>query len=312
MFAVTMMMRNARIVAAVLPLLVGACGGAQGFNSGYPSGEKEPWTSPDKLTINANGEASGEGTIAFPQDKRAKWYSVELPVQGDLQAKLTFDAQNTGADVGFEILDSGFNVVAAPQSDDDIGQAKKVRTVKDARAGRTYIHIYALGRADILEYKLRLKYDPKAGAPPPPPQPQVENPGVVFPATVPNLPPLAAIPGAPPPKKGEPVVVKPPEPTPTPQVPTPPTPPPIEGKVGEITEFGTSGSGVRIVINKGAEAGVEEGWEGNVLEAASGNKKLLPKGSFKVKKVKDDESEGIVNLTLDDIQRNRKVVLKKP
>ena len=77
---------------------------------------------------------------------------------------------------------------------------------------------------------------------------------------------------------------------------------------GTIIEFSKSGSGVKITINKGGDAGVEEGWTGYVMNNAT--KRSLPKGSFKIKSVKSDESEGVTGLTLDQVQANRTVWLK--
>jgi hypothetical protein len=299
-----------RACAASLPaLLLVACGGGPPVHSGYPEGQDEPWSAPKKLTLNDNLEASQDGQISFPKRERANWYVVELPAPGTLTVRVNMEPLNTGADMGVEVLDAGFNINAAGENDDDIGQEKKLRVVKEARGGRSYIHIYALGRGDTLDYKLRVKYEPKPGltkrdiVPQNPADPRVE-----FPWTIPNPPPLASIKSDDTPKNRPPREEKPDD--------DPPPPPPVVKDVtdepdivrADIIEFSRSGSGVKILINKGSNVGVEEGWTGYIVDNTT--KKSMPKSSFKIRAVRTDEAEGVTNVTFDDVQRNRKVVLK--
>jgi hypothetical protein len=306
MFAVTTMTRHTTIA-----LFLAACGGAAPVHNGYPAGDKDPWASPAHVQLKENGEGAAEGNISFPKRQRAKWYVVDLPAPGSLQAKLSMDPTTTGADVGIEILDAGFNVAAEAQNDDDIGQEKKTRFVKDARTGKSYIHIFAINRGDELAYKLRVKYIPSAV---PHQKEVVRSDGDAknaFPWTIPNLPPLPAVPAGDEKHAGNRTPVKPPPVTEKPEVKPDEPPDPAEGAPvhAEITEFGSAaGGGVRIIINKGSGAGVEEGWTGYVIDNKT--KRSVPKGSFKIKKVGDDESEATVNLPLDVLQANRKVSLK--
>lgn len=308
MFAVTMTSSKKTILAGSLSSLVlVACGGAGKMHTGYPEGDKEPWTSPQKLKLNDNGEASAEGNVSFPKRARAKWYVIELPAPGAINAKLKMDALTTGADVGFEVLDSGFNINVPGIDDNDIGQDEKYRIYKEARSGRTYFHVYTLGRTDEADYKIRVRYEPKITARSA--EVKLEQPAdnrSTFPWTVPNLPPLPAVPPQDDaPRKGRAPRAESPEPEAVVEA------DPAEGaKVrGHIIEFSKSGSQVKILVNKGSDAGVEQGWTGYVVDKKG---KSLPKGAFKIKKTKNDESEGTVSLTLDEIQANRTVVLKPP
>jgi hypothetical protein len=283
-----------------------ACGGAK-THTGYPEGQNEPWTDATKMTLTANGEATAEGNVNFPKRQRARWYVLELPAGGSLRAKLRMDPLTTGADLGFEVLDSGFNVVAKALDDNDIGQDEKLRSVKSLRAGRVYFHVFTLQATDVADYRIRVTYDPDASAGP---VAQTEeapsDPRAVFPWTVPNLPPLPAVPDRDDaPRKG-----RAPRPEPT-EEPVVVEADPAEGaKVrANIIEFGKAGPRVRILVNKGSEAGVEVGWMGYVVDKQG---KSIPKGAFKVSKTRTDESEGFVNLTLDQVQANRTVVLKQP
>ena len=107
-----------------------------------------PWTKASSLRLNDNLEAMAEGELSFPKGRRGRWYAVDLPAPGKITARVSTETTVKGADVGMEILDAGFNVNAEGQNDDDIGQAKKSREYKDARQGKSYVHIYTLGSAD--------------------------------------------------------------------------------------------------------------------------------------------------------------------
>ncbi len=301
-------MTTTRLVLGSIPFLLIACGGAAPSGTGYPEGESAPWDKASKLRLSDNGEASADGTLSFPERQRAKWYVVELPSPGTLTARLSLENRAPGTDVAMEILDAGYNVNVPGESDDDVGQAKKVRAYKDARAGKSYIHIYTLGRSDKAEYTLRLRFDPK-------PQTAAvarEEPAATdkssFPWTVPNLPALAQINPSDDTQlgKGRRVATPKPEVKPKPEEPPPETGPMVRAR---ITEFSETGSGIKIVINKGSSANIEQGWEGYVV---SGNKPL-PKSSLKVQAVRDNESDALVRgVTLDDIQKNPNVVVKPP
>jgi hypothetical protein len=310
----TMTMRQWGIFAGSFSLFLTACGGSQAVHSGYPEGESDPWSSATKLTLKDNMEASAEGQVAFPRRERAKWYVLELPAPGAVSAKLTMEPLATGTDVGFEILDEGFNVRAEAQHDDDIGQEKKERKVADARAGRMYFHIFTIGRNDIADYKLRVRYEPKQTGSRTVVQKDPSDPRSTFPWTIPNTPPLAAVPPSDDTPRGRrPVAVKE-DPEEEKEKPVKSDDPALDISTptvrGQIIEFSQSGGGVKITINKGADAGVDEGWTGYVMDNAS--KKSFPKGSFKIKKVSNDESEAVTNVTLDIVQHNRTVYLKPP
>jgi hypothetical protein len=310
MFAVNMSSTITSFVCGSLFALGLGCGGAQS-HTGYPAGEKEPWASPAKLKLNENFEAWTDSSVSYPSRERARWYAIDLPHPGSLHAKVRMDRQSTGADVGFEILDAGYNVIAGPIDDNDIGREEKERKVKEARAGRVYFHVYTLGDTDAADFRLSIRFDPilsdqpvaiADGEP-------TADPRGSFPWTVPNL---AAIPGVPAkddaPRRGR-------APRPEPEEEDEPAPvaeadPADNAKVrASIIEFGKKGSRVRILVNKGSAAGVAEGWRGYVVGK---NGKSVPKGAFKISKTKSDESEGFVGLTLDQVQANRTVVLKPP
>lgn len=297
------MIRPTDLLAGVFALALLACGGAP-VHSGYPAGETDPWASPTKMTLKDTGDASVEGAVNFAKRQRAKWYVVELPAPGVLNAKVKMDPRSTGADVGFEVLDAGYNIVVEAMNDNDIGEDEKIRNVKEARAGRYYFHVFALQRTDVADFKLRIRYDPAEPIAKVVVSRDPVDPKSTFPWTVPNLPAVPQVPPADdtPGNRRAKVVTEIEKPAVTESD-------PMDGATvtARITEMG--GTPVRIVINKGSLAGVAEGWLGSVVDK---NGKSLKKGTFKVKKVKNDECEGVVGLTLDEVQANPRVKLKAP
>ncbi len=286
------------IATLSIATILSACGGGAGsaVKTGYAEGETTPWEHPSKLSLNDTLEASAEGELSFPKDKRARWYVVDLPAPGKITARLSLEPQAKGSDVGMEILDAGFNVNVEGQNDDDLGQMKKAREYKDARQGKSYIHLYTLGRNDAVAYTLRIHFDPKPQAAREAPVEVASADHTTFPWTVPNLPAL-------PPVRGGGGGGKP--------EPPPPPPDPNAGfnlVRATIVEFSDTGNGVRIIMNKGTNASLDAGIDGDVTAGG----KPLQSGHFKIKSCHADECEAVVRATMDQIQANRNVVLKIP
>src|SRR5262249_24066464 len=96
--------------------------------------------------------------------------------------------------------------------------------------------------------------------------------------------------------------------------PSPPPPPPDPNagfnviKV-TIVEFSNTGTGIRLIINKGQNHGLDAGQEGDVLSGG----RPLKTGHFKLRSCKSDDCEAIApSATMDQIQANRQVVVKVP
>jgi hypothetical protein len=279
-----------------LALVGAACGPTVPKHTGYPEGKTSPWTAAKEITLDERMEGEAKGSLNYAERQRARWYVVDLPYDGGLSAVVTFDADNPEADVGVEILDSGFNLRVEGTNDDDEGRPKKVRQVKDLYKGKVYLHVYTLGKKDSLDFKIRLQHSPIVR----------EIPTHAFPHTVPNTPMLAAVPAV--------------DDTPRRTGGRPPPPPkPVDPKpVVEDTEVGSvrarvleyieSGDKVKLTINKGSDNGVEKGWTGYVVDSAT--KRRLPGSDFVVGVVKPQECEGTAKISLTQAQANRSVVLK--
>lgn len=297
MLAVKMKTIATLSIATILSAASAGCGGggAAAVKTGYAEGETTPWEKPSKLGLNDSLEASAEGELAFAKDKRARWYVVELPAPGKITARVSVEPQAKGSDIGMEILDAGFNVNAEGINDDDVGQMKKAREYKDARQGKSYIHLFTVGRNDAVGYTLRIHFDPKPQAAREAPVEVASADHTSFPWTVPNLPALPPVRGG---GGGKPE----------------PPPPPPDPNAGfnliraTIVEFSDTGQGIRIIMNKGTNASLDAGVEGDVM----GGGKPLQSGHFKIKSCHADECEAVVRATMDQIQANRNVVLKIP
>jgi hypothetical protein len=277
-----------------------ACGGSSvPAHSGYPLDKgKEPWASAKRVSLDDNFEGKADGSVSFPRRERARWFLIKLPIEGALEAKLTLEPVTKGADVGFEILDAGFNIVAK-DNEEEQGQLKKERKVVNVARGDTYLHVFTLGRPDEADFKIRVRFVPSG---------QPDNP-TAFPGNVPNAPELAAVPT----KDDTPTRTKPrAETKPEPKPQTAPKPTDEKGTViATISQFGEAGNGlIHITINKGTAANVDRDWEGYVIQTASGKK--LPGSDFVIKKADSTESDAFVKASMDDIQRNRRVAIKPP
>ncbi len=259
-------------------------------HTGYPATEKAPWAKPKRIILNERNEGMVEGKLDYAKRDRAVWYLVNLDGAGELKVTTELDKNPATSDVEIEILDAGFNVLAGGQGEDaeDAGEDKKVRTVK-VGPGKTYVHAYTLGKTDVVGYEIKVAFKTEGGS------------GGA--ATIPNPPPLAAVPA---------IDDAPRRKVTAPRQPSPPkaTAPATGGVRGRIVEYSEEGGGVRIVIDKGQDQGVEQGWRGYIVSKTT--KQKLSGSDFSVKTVRSSEAEAVVHKSVTEVQSNRSVVLSKP
>ena len=327
-------MNSTRLALSLL--LLGACGPKAPTHSGYPTGLKEPWTKAKIIALDDSNKAKEDGTLSYPERTRARWYVIELPTDGILDVKLTVDPQTQfTSGLGFEILDSGYNIVAGKRDDEEDGggaadddSLKKVLIVKDARAGDSYIHLYTLGKTDAADYSLKINFTPAAAA----------IPVNTFPNNVPMPGEIAAVPAADdaPPKHGKSSgggssggssggsktsggssggSKTPGGTTPGGTTPGGTTDAngakslPKGGVIAMIVEYSDSGGGTRVVIDRGKADGVTDGAFGYVFDKS---KKKIAGSDFSVKSIREHECEGVVPLPTDVVKTARTVLLKPP
>ena len=94
-----------------------ACGGPQiPTHNGYKAKEAKPWKKPKVLKLDDKKEAKVEGDVSYPDMRRARWFEVNLPANGELSIALEItppgDAVNEEFDLGMEVLDPSFRVIS--------------------------------------------------------------------------------------------------------------------------------------------------------------------------------------------------------
>jgi hypothetical protein len=182
------------VLAPVAPVAVvvavAACGGPKvPMHSGYKSETAKPWKKPKALVFDEKSEAKADGDLSYKDYRRARWYSVDLPANGELTVKVDItppgDAVNDEFDLALEVLDPGFRVISKSDSEEqDAGELAKSKTLLDLRAGTYLIHLYLQGRMDSAEYNLRVAFKRTAPA----------EQKTSFPSEVEFVPPLALVP----------------------------------------------------------------------------------------------------------------------
>jgi hypothetical protein len=292
-------------------LALGAgCGPKVPQHNGYKT--KSPWKKAKPITLTDNA-GKAKGTLDYAAYKRARWYTVTLPEDGDLNLSLSFSPTDDAgaATVAMEVLDSGYHVISededaplvAPDEpgddgddadaegdddededdDEDSGSEESESTQKtralDALApGTYYIHLFLTKRLDAADYELQLAYTPM------PVEPKTN-----FPKNVAWVPPLATVPVADdapdmtPPEPPKPPPCKPknskkckkaPKPPKPPKPPQIPTTPTTMVSADVVAAEAGSGGGSDITINAGTDDGLSVGRKGSLKGVKNGNFQL--------------------------------------
>jgi hypothetical protein len=173
-----------------LSVVLMACGGPQiPTHNGYKPKEAKPWKKPKPLKFDAKMEAKADGDVSYPDMRRARWYQVELPANGQLSLALEVtppgDAVNDDFDLGMEVFDPSSRVVSkADLEDEDAHELNKKRTLVDLPAGKYLIHLYLQGRMDTADFVLHASFKSTVAA-------EAKS---NFPVDVPFVPTLAMVP----------------------------------------------------------------------------------------------------------------------
>jgi hypothetical protein len=176
--------------SVVLMAVLAACGGPQiPTHNGYKPKEAKPWKKPKTLKLDDKLEAKANGDVSYPEMRRARWYQVDLPSNGQLTVSLDVtppgDAVNDDFDLAVEVLDSSLRVIGKSDlEDEDAHELTKKRTLVDLPPGKYLVHVYLQGRMDSADFVLRAAFRPTAAA-------EVKS---NFPAEVAFVPPLALVP----------------------------------------------------------------------------------------------------------------------
>jgi hypothetical protein len=309
------MARALLLAAVVVPTLV-ACGSSPyPLHDGYKKNNRSPWKKPTEIKLDDQGGAKADGDLDYKDYRRAKWYVVNLPHDGDLEVDLDVTPPSDDKfDLAIELLDgTNFNVLAkGDKDDDDANETKKTKTLTALKPGAYLIHLYLEGRLDTCEYEVSLKY--KAAQ-----QTAAIDPNDDFPAEVQFPPAFPVVP-----LQDDTPVQKDPgggghgggghgggghgggghggggTPTPDPKTTQPVTTggAPVSGR---IINVGVNGTDTIITINIGTASNLKDGSHGSVDGVAN--------GSFETYGCGEHSCRGKVKATVDQVQASGKVTV---
>jgi hypothetical protein len=204
------------------------------------------------------------------------------------------EGTNEDFDLGFEVLDPGFRVIARSdlQEGDDVGEIQKSKNLLDLEPGRYLVHLYLQGRMDSADYVLRAVFKPMS---------TVGKSD--FPAQVAFPDPLPMVPL----QDDTPKTYKPPAPTVVvvkrkkPDRPKEAAPPPATTMNARIIGMQVVGGGTQITIARGTSGGAAVGMKGKIVG--------VPTGSFSLAACNERTCTATVSATPDQIKGSGNVVL---
>jgi hypothetical protein len=281
--------------------VLGACGGPQvPTHNGYKPKDTSPWKKAKALKFDDKGEAKAEGDVSYPDMRRARWYELTLPSNGQLAIALEVtppgDAVNDDFDLGLEVLDPHHRVISKSElEDEDAHELTKKKTLVELAPGKYLIHLFLQGRMDTAEFVLRATFKATAAA----------EAKTNFPADVPFVPTLPMVPiqdDTPP--RARPIVTTTthghPHRTPPPVTPPPPTSAPLRARVIGMVVVGR---GTQIVVSRGTTTGASNGMKVSLAGVS---------GTATTENCKDQTCSATVSATPDQIRAANSMVTLTP
>jgi len=289
------MSRSLLLAALVAPLLV-ACGGAKyPLHNGYRKSNSSPWEHPKVVQLDARLEGKTEGSLDYGGYKRAAWYAVRLPGDGDLTVNLeVYPPGDDKFDLAYEVLNPSYQVISkSDKTSQDAFDVKKSKSLIELKHGTYLVHVYLENRLDQCDFDLSVKFTPRKLA--------GED---TFPRDVAFVPDLPIVPIQ--------------DDTPVTKTnhhhggghhggghrPPPPPPPPAGGTPvsGIIINVQVAGSATQIIFNKGLADGLHDGAKGQVTG--------IKNGAFETFGCSQRSCKGRVKATIDEVNRSGKVVVQ--
>jgi hypothetical protein len=268
-------------------LLVAGCGASIPDHSGYKSDKVKPWKKPKLVTLDAKLEAKIEGSVDYPDRRRARWYALDLPSSGELTLELEISpaTESEDFDLSMEVIDARSRVLAkADLEEEDAHELVKTRTLYELPAGRYLIHLYLQRRIDAADFDLKLSFRQVA-----------LQSSSDFAARVSFPPRLAVVPlrddGPGRPER---------KPRPRSDEPKPDADQLITAKIINVV---VSAGGTQITIGRGTDAGLAEGMAGRVQG--------IKQGSFVLSSCGTRSCKATVKATSDEVSRAGKVVVTR-
>lgn len=296
------------LVLALLGALALAAGCARNVPQHESSGKDYVAKGAKKIQLE-EGEGRSRDIVTYPGGDRVDWKVVELPKdgKGTLYIKLHWQPPRPGLDLAFEVFDQYYTRVERVRPSPGTGDRSKQVKIKNA-SGKYYIQVYAPRRTDAGKYILSVRFKERAAGPStdellgliddPPPLPAVIEPKEKTPEEIAaeeaekqriaeeNR--IAAE------KRAQDDAV-------TAELNRP--------VYARITRTQRSTGGVIITISAGQVRGVDKGWTGVVLAGES--KSSLPGGEFTIIRVTKQEAIAKVQLSIDQVEANPRVELRR-
>ena len=290
------------IVLVPVALVAAACGGPKvPMHSGYKSEKAKPWTKAKPLVLDEKLEAKSDGELVYRDFRRARWYAIDLPANGELAVKLDItppgESVNEEFDLAMEVLDPGFRVISKSDLEEaDAGELAKSKTLVDLAPGRYLLHLYLQGRMDTAEYSLRVAFKRTAPA-------EVKT---SFPSEVEFVKPLALVPpkdDTPASYKPQPAIVKTTVRRPTP----PPKKEPDKPKGEVITARITA---IMVVDNNKTQITIGRGTSNKAADGMKVQVKGI--GTFEVVGCNETRCKALIPATPDQIRTGGETVVLTP
>jgi hypothetical protein len=282
-----------------LSIVLMACGGPQvPTHNGYKPKEAKPWKKPKVLKFDEKNEAKADGDLSYPDMRRARWYQVELPSNGQLSLALEItppgDAVNDDFDLAMEVLDPSFRVVSkADLEDEDAHELNKKKTLVELAPGKYLIHLYLQGRMDSADFVLRAAFKSTAAA----------EAKTNFPAEVPFVPALAMVPiQDDTPRNYKPQTTAIAKVSRKPREAAPP-PPPVATVNARIIGVQVVAGGTLITVGRGKASGASDGMHGKIAGISS---------NFTIGNCNDRTCTATVQATPDQIKNSNGTVTLSP
>ncbi|HSS02402.1 MAG TPA: hypothetical protein VLM79_35325 [Kofleriaceae bacterium] len=293
------------IVSFSIPLSVllgaglAACGGPQvPTHNGYKAKETKPWNKPKALKLDEKKEGKVEGDLSYPDMRRARWFEINLPSNGQLSLALEItppgDAVNDEFDLGMEVFDPSLRVISKSElEDEDAHELAKKKTLVELAPGKYLIHLFLQGRMDSADFVLRAQFKPTQAA-------EVKT---NFPSEVPFPPALAMVPlQDDTPRNYRPqtqavvkVIKKPKE--------APPPPPPAAAVSARIIGVQVVAGGTLITVGRGKSSGASDGMKAKINGIS---------GAFTIGNCNDRTCTATVAATPDQIKNSNGTVTLSP
>ncbi|HEU4731978.1 MAG TPA: hypothetical protein VFT22_28980 [Kofleriaceae bacterium] len=278
-----------------------ACGGPEiPTHNGYRPKDAKPWKKPKTLKLDEKLEAKSEGDVSYPDMRRARWFQIDLPSNGQLALTLEItppgDAVNDDFDLGMEVYDPSFHVISRSDlEDEDAHELTKKKTLVELAPGKYLVHIYLQGRMDTADFVLRASFKPTAAA-------EAKS---NFPADVLFVPTLPMVPI----QDDTPRTYHPPTTTTirTGRKPHPPAPkpeaPPAAVVSARIIGVQVVSGGTLITVGRGKTSGASDGMHGKINGIS---------GGFVIGNCNDRTCTATVSATPDQIKNSNGTVTLSP